>query len=480
MPAEIQKGLPGEFLLLFTVLIWVLFILIRLGNSQNMLNRWCFLSGMVFSIGVFKEYLYFTFFPWLISACPSHFDQSKALAVYSVLTGIFYYFSMPSALVFGLYYCHFNERHPRLFPWTRLAVFLPAFVFGLLFPYTNTRYYQLNSRPYFLSITFYNWIYGILLTFMIVRTLHKERHEECYHQKKMVSILVLVPIWYWLTSALLVHSLGLTRYFKAWQGNFLIIVFLLIYFLRYAFRGGIMGTRFKHETFDWDKKGQLINQNARCTQHLLKNEISKIEWCAKNLALSSGREETGEYARIIIHSTDHLKNCLEKIQYYSQDIRLNLELCSVSAIMEECVTPYKRRFPNIQMDIQCDEEQFLSCDKEYVKEVLNNLILNAADAMDGNGILIIRASVYPRQERLVISVSDTGTGIRPEALSKLFEPYSSTKTSDGHMGLGLYFCQKVMEKHRGKITADSLPDKGTVFSLHFPWKKALQNRNGNG
>ena len=46
-----SKGLPGEFLLLFAVLIWVLFFLIYLGNRQNKLNRWCFISGMCFSMG---------------------------------------------------------------------------------------------------------------------------------------------------------------------------------------------------------------------------------------------------------------------------------------------------------------------------------------------------------------------------------------------------------------------------------------------
>ena len=94
MPDQIQKGLPGEFLLLFTVSIWVLFFLIRLGNPQNILNRWCFISGMIFSLGVFKEYLYFTLFPWLIRAFPSVFTEEGALTVYSALTGFFYYFSI--------------------------------------------------------------------------------------------------------------------------------------------------------------------------------------------------------------------------------------------------------------------------------------------------------------------------------------------------------------------------------------------------
>ena len=117
-------------------------LLKRLGNPQNILNRWCFISGMIFSLGVFKEYLYFTLFPWLIRAFPSVFTEEGALTVYSALTGFFYYFSMPPALVFGLYFDHFDRRHPRLFPWLKAALFLPGILFGLFFPYGQTRYFS--------------------------------------------------------------------------------------------------------------------------------------------------------------------------------------------------------------------------------------------------------------------------------------------------------------------------------------------------
>ena len=123
------QGLPGEFLLVFTLLIWILFILIYLSNVKNKLNFWCFLSGMFFSMGVFKEYLYFTLNPYLMSKQVPWMTESFSLSVYSVFTAMLYYFAMPAVMVFSFHFCHLDERHPRLFRWAQVLVFVPCAVY---------------------------------------------------------------------------------------------------------------------------------------------------------------------------------------------------------------------------------------------------------------------------------------------------------------------------------------------------------------
>ncbi|MCI8465637.1 MAG: HAMP domain-containing histidine kinase [Lachnospiraceae bacterium] len=471
MPIEPQGGLPGELLLLFTIVIWFLFFTIRLGSPQNILNRWCFISGMIFSIGVLKEYLYFSLYPQLLKAFPSLLSESLAFSFYSSLTAFFYYFSMPAALIFGMYYSRINEAFPRLFSWLKPALFLPGILMGIPFPYFRTRYFQLEEPFFFPAITIYNLLYCLPLTYLLLHTLYKERKEPYYPQKKVVALLVLIPIWYWIFSALLVHSLNLRHLFKAWQGNFLILLVLLIYFLYRAFRDGIMGTRFRHEAFDWDKDGQMMSQSAQCVRHLCKNELAKINWCAKNLETSLSPEENGEYAGIILRSTEHLKNCIEKMQYYSQEIQLKKEFCSILTLITSCTDGFSRLYPGISLKVQCSEHLFLHCDQEALLEVFNNLVNNAAEALGGSGTLSIKVTPTPGRRHLEISFCDTGKGVSPEYLPKLFEPYFSTKpSSDGHMGLGLYFCQRVVKKHGGHIAVTTSPGTGSVFFLRFPWK----------
>ena len=96
-----SKGLPGEFILLFTILIWLLFFLVYLGNRHSKLNRWCFISGMCFSMGVLKEYLYFTLFPVLCQEYPWLMNDALSLNIYSLLTAVMYYYAMPSAIIFA-------------------------------------------------------------------------------------------------------------------------------------------------------------------------------------------------------------------------------------------------------------------------------------------------------------------------------------------------------------------------------------------
>ena len=178
-----SKGLPGEFLLLFTLLIWVLFFLVYLGNRHNRLNRWCFISGMCFSMGVFKEYLYFTLFPAVMQAWPGWMTEELSLDIYSMLTAVLYYFAMPAALVFGFYFSRMDERRPKLFRWARIGVFVPALLFGVFYPYLEPRYYQLYDRTYYLCAALYNWLYGVLLTVLLLGTLWRERRTAVYRQK---------------------------------------------------------------------------------------------------------------------------------------------------------------------------------------------------------------------------------------------------------------------------------------------------------
>ena len=461
-----SKGLPGEFLLLFAVLIWVLFFLIYLGNRQNKLNRWCFISGMCFSMGVFKEYLYFTLFPYIMQVWPGWMTEALSVRIYSILTAVLYYFAMPAALVFGFYFSHMEERRPILFRWARVLVFVPALVFGILYPYWDTRYYQLYDRTYYLCAAIYNWIYGVLLTVLLLGTLWRERGTPVYRQKMMVSVLVLVPIWYELISAFLIHLLGLKDFFKAWQGNLLIILILIIFYLYNAFKGGFMGERFKHEAYDWDKDGKLVNQSAQFLQHMLKNEVIKVEWCAKNIQ-ESAYGESADFAGIILRSTARLKGLATKALDYSKDIVLDRQVYLAAPLLRDCVSDFHKLSPDIEVEILCDETDELLCDRAHLTEVMNNLLSNADEAMHGQGSIVIEGKRFGKTG-YAICVSDTGDGIPKEEWGQLFSPYYTTKTSNHHMGLGLYYCRNVMLKHGGSIEAKQNKGRGTTFVLRFP------------
>lgn len=106
----------------------------------------------------------------------------------------------------------------------------------------------------------------------------------------------------------------------------------------------------------------------------------------------------------------------------------------------------------------------LSADPALMEQVLWNLFLNAADAMKGGGR--IRVNARETADLVELTVEDSGAGIPPEVLEKLFRPFVTTKTSG--TGLGLSLCRKIVEAHRGSIDISSSVGKGTLVRVRLP------------
>ena len=102
-----------------------------------------------------------------------------------------------------------------------------------------------------------------------------------------------------------------------------------------------------------------------------------------------------------------------------------------------------------------------------INRAIQNVIINAVQAsVDKKGTVSVDCTM--RDFYVDIRVEDTGSGINPEQLSKIFDPYFTTKQSKSGTGLGLYITKKVVEDHNGSIKVDSNPQTGTVFTIRLP------------
>lgn len=467
-----SRGIPGEHLLLFTLLIWAVFTLILISNPRNRLNLWCFISGMTFSVGALKEYLYYTLGPVLIRKGIWSAVFSRDL--YSLLSAVFYYLSMPAVLFFCLYFHQVDRRFPRWFRRLRVLIYLPALVFGVIFPWVETARFQ-KLPEFCLAVAAYNWLYGIVGTVILLHALREERLSNRYRQRCLAAGSILVPLWFWLLSAFPYHALGIPNLSKMWQFNLVVVLCVLLYFLYHAFRDGIWGLRLRRETYDWSDGSRVLQENARYVSHALKNDLSKIEWCAGLL------EEKGAPAReveILRQSAAHLKEFLDRTQLYSNGITLDLEPCDVGGMLEtlrEEFTSGARK--EIAVEIGPCSSEALVCDRTHVAETLRNLMANAADAMEAGSIRLSYESC-PAKGRARITVADSGCGVEQEAVRHLFEPYYTTKHNGRNMGLGLYYCWNVMNAHGGSIQVESKPGQGSRFMLHFPQRRLRRGKGG--
>jgi len=138
----------------------------------------------------------------------------------------------------------------------------------------------------------------------------------------------------------------------------------------------------------------------------------------------------------------------------------------------------------ITLDLQVEGEPHAEVNSGQLQQVLLNLIVNARQAMKPGGTLTIKAHRNMDAKTVELLIQDTGSGIPPETLPKIFDRFYTTKSSDengqGGTGLGLALCKDVVESHQGRIRVESAVGHGTRFTLILPAceKPALISRAG--
>jgi signal transduction histidine kinase len=114
-----------------------------------------------------------------------------------------------------------------------------------------------------------------------------------------------------------------------------------------------------------------------------------------------------------------------------------------------------------------DDLPAVVADRAQIERVLSNLVTNAARATPPGGCVTVSAEA--RTEAVAISVSDTGAGIPPEYLARIFEPFVQVPEGPkGGAGLGLAICRRIVEAHGGRLTVQSTPGRGSVFTFTLP------------
>lgn len=119
-----------------------------------------------------------------------------------------------------------------------------------------------------------------------------------------------------------------------------------------------------------------------------------------------------------------------------------------------------------------DNLPLVECDSSQMQQVILNLVLNGAQAMQprGGGQLTIRTRLIPQEQSVELCVQDTGEGIAPENLSKIFDPFFTTKAEGKGVGLGLAVLYGIVKAHEGEVEVVSQRNEGTTFTVTLPLK----------
>ena len=194
---------------------------------------------------------------------------------------------------------------------------------------------------------------------------------------------------------------------------------------------------------------------------LLGEDFANPENQRERRALTRVQKLQGECQRLVELSNDFLR--------FARLRELALELGDLGKVVEEMIDFFTPTARAANIDIKTflpADLPALMLNKEMFRQALLNLMLNAAQAMPSGGELTFQASIGSGQ--VLLGLIDTGTGIAPEVLPKIFRPFYSTKAKTGGTGLGLATTKKIIEAHGGMIDVQSEIGKGTKFTIRLP------------
>lgn len=201
--------------------------------------------------------------------------------------------------------------------------------------------------------------------------------------------------------------------------------------------------------------------------HDLKNTASTLSMVSENAKKHFHDPEFQKDAlHTISESVAKMKRMINSLSNLPHRLELQLKEFDLNKLLSETADNLlSNGLAQVKIEKNFDSLPQVRADGEEIRKVAHNLLLNASEAVDGNGI--IKVSTQLDREQMVFSISDNGPGISPEFLEKsLFKPFKSTKRKG--LGIGLYQCKAIVEAHRGKIEVDSVPGKGSTFSVYLP------------
>jgi PAS domain S-box-containing protein len=206
--------------------------------------------------------------------------------------------------------------------------------------------------------------------------------------------------------------------------------------------------------------------------HEIKNPLGSIsihiQLIQKALAAGDqGRGVLDNYIGIVNEEIDRLNRIVVDFLFAVRPMNMELREGNLNALVEELVAfvRYELEEARIECVLNLAEDfPLIIFDERYMKQALLNLIKNAIAAMPGGGRLTITSEFAETEIRL--SIQDTGVGIAEENLSKIFEPYFTTKDSGSGLGLTLVF--KIIREHKGEVTVKSRAGEGACFVITLP------------
>jgi signal transduction histidine kinase len=227
------------------------------------------------------------------------------------------------------------------------------------------------------------------------------------------------------------------------------------------------------ERLSLSERAAVIGRLTQAIAHEIRNPLNVINLSVDQVRAKYAPEDEArakQFTRLLSSVKDEiarLRNMVNDVLNFGRPAHLSVEKININDLMEETVQLVRPQAEEQGVEITFERDggpAEVMGDPERLKSCLSNITINALQAMPAGGMLLVR--VHSPDGKVEVTVSDTGLGISPESINKVFEPYFSTKKSG--FGLGLAVTKKIVEEHHGSIEVRSQVNRGTTFTMKFP------------
>ncbi|MDD5438902.1 MAG: PAS domain S-box protein [Candidatus Omnitrophica bacterium] len=216
-----------------------------------------------------------------------------------------------------------------------------------------------------------------------------------------------------------------------------------------------------------------IGTLAATVAHELRNPLAAISMAAHNIKRKRVNPDLDRHLVTINTKVTESDQIIDNLLFYSRLRSPHYEKVNVHTIIDECTNEFgkaTKKDSKIIKNIDAIREAVIEADALQMKEVINNILNNAHDAVPAEkGVIDISAE--NEKEFIKVNIKDNGSGIGKDIIGKIFDPFFTTKAKG--TGLGLSVCKQIVTMHEGEIGITSEPGKGTSIVLRLPKKRAV-------